>query len=563
MLERLFIENIALIERLDLELGRGFTVLTGETGAGKSIIIDGVNLVLGSRGSRELISYGKQKCRVEAVFDVSGKPAAAEKLSELGIEPEDGRMIVSRELSVSGKSLCRVNGVLLPLSALKGITDLLVDVHGQHEHQSLLDEANHLGVIDAYQAGEITPKKEAVNKVFEEYSEVRTKLASGFISEAERERRIDILKYQIGEIEKAALTPGEEESINEELKVLTNAERITGSLNSSAELLTGERGAVALLKEAVDRLSGIADFASRFNEVYSRLNDLYYELEDAAYSVRDLRLEADFDPRRIDELETRLDVIDSLKHKYGRSIQEVLAFLENASAELEELTGDASKRGELEQKKRLLAEDYRKKAALLTEARKRSAKMLCSLAEEQLKALGMKKARLCAEFSIQDDEPRENGADDVRLLLSANEGEPLKPLSKVASGGELSRIMLALKTVITDADEIPTLVFDEVDTGISGQTANTVGLRMKRIASRHQVLCVTHLPQIAAFADTHFVVSKHEEGGRTVTGVKLLSEAERPYELARIMGAGEGNKAAVSHASELIEAASKSLKDLE
>ena len=555
MLERLLIENIALIERLDLEPGPGFIVFTGETGAGKSIIIDGINLVLGSRGSRELISYGKQKCRVEAVFDISDKPSVLHKLAELEIEAEDGRLVIARELTTAGKSLCRVNGVILPLNLLKGVTDLMVDVHGQHEHQSLLDEANHLGVIDAYMAEEIIPKREAVNAVFEEYSAVRAKLNSGFLSEAERERRIDILNYQINEIEKASLSVEEEERINEELKVLTNAERITESLNSSAELLTGENGAVASLKRAVDGLSGISELSAQFGEIYSRLGDLYYELEDAAYSVRDMRLNADFDPKRIDELETRLDVIDSLKHKYGRTVAEVLEFLKNASDELEELTGDASRREELEKKKRALAAEYKEKAASLTEARRASASKLCSLAEEQLKALGMKKARLSAEFSPFVDEPRYNGADDVRLLLSANEGEPLKPLSKVASGGELSRIMLALKTVITDADEIPTLIFDEVDTGISGLTANTVGLRMKRIANRHQVLCVTHLPQIAAFADTHFVVSKHEEGGRTVTKVRRLSDAERPYELARIMGAEGGAAAAVSHAEELIKKA--------
>ena len=555
MLERLLIENIALIERLDLEPGPGFTVFTGETGAGKSIIIDGINLVLGSRGSRELISYGKQKCRVEAVFDISDKPSVLQKLAELEIEAEDGRLVIARELTTAGKSLCRVNGVILPLNLLKGVTDLIVDVHGQHEHQSLLDENNHLGVIDAYMAEEIIPKREAVNAAYEEYSAVRAKLNSGFLSEAERERRIDILNYQINEIEKASLSVGEEESINEELKVLTNAERITESLNSSAELLMGEGGAVASLKRAVDGLSGISDLSAQFGEVHTRLSDLYYELEDAAYSVRDMRLNADFDPKRIDELETRLDVIDSLKHKYGRTVAEVLEFLKSASDELEELTGDASRREELEKKKRALAAEYKAKAASLTEARRASASKLCSLAEEQLKALGMKKARLSAEFSPFGDEPRYNGADDVRLLLSANEGEPLKPLSKVASGGELSRIMLALKTVITDADEIPTLIFDEVDTGISGLTANTVGLRMKRIANRHQVLCVTHLPQIAAFADTHFVVSKHEEGGRTVTDVKRLADEERPYELARIMGAEGSAEAAVSHAAELIKKA--------
>lgn len=555
MLERLLIENVALIEKLDLEPGKGFTVFTGETGAGKSIIIDGINLALGGRGSRELISYGKQKCRVEAVFDIADQPEVRKLLEEKGLDSGDGTMTVMRELNLAGKSLCRVNGVMLPLNELKEMTDRLVDVHGQHEHQSLLDEKNHLGVIDAYSAETIAPLVSSADKIYSEYAEVKNKLNSGFLSAEERERRIDILNYQINEIEKAALSPDEEDAIKEELGILTNSERISESLNSASELLANENGAVPLLKSAVDSIGSISSISERYGELYSRLNDLYYELEDAAYSVRDMRLGADFDPRRIDELETRLDVIEGLKHKYGRTVKDVLDFLDGARNELEELTGDAAKRETLEKKKKELEKEYSEAAAKLTAARKASADKLCALAEEQLKALGMKKAKLGAEFKITDAAPRENGLDEVSLLLSANEGEPLKPLSKVASGGELSRIMLALKTVITEADGIPTLIFDEVDTGISGTTANTVGLRMKHIAERHQVLCVTHLPQIAAFATDHYLVSKHEEAGKTVTSVRLLSENERALELARIMGAEPGSGAAVSHASELIKKA--------
>ena len=557
MLERLIIENIALIDKLDLELDEGFTVLTGETGAGKSIIIDGLNLVLGGRGSRELITYGEQKCRVEAVFDVSDKPKVIKKLEELGIDSDEGCLTITRELNVSGKSIARVNGVLLPLAGLKPITDMLVDVHGQHEHQSLLDDSNHLKVIDAYMSCKILPILESVNAVYDEYSAVVAKLNAGFISEAERERRIDILKYQINEIESAGLSKNEEADIKEKLNILTNAERISRGLNTASAALSGDGGAVGLLKDAVDELSGIASFSTQYDELFSRLNDIYYEIEDAAYSLRDLKLDADYDPKSIDELETRLDVIDGLKHKYENDAEEILAFAQKAKAELEQLTGGAALREELERRKKELLIKYRENAERLTNIRKTSAQKLCSLAEEQLKALGMKKAGFGAEFSIIDDEPHRDGSDSVSLLLSANEGEPMKPLSKIASGGELSRIMLALKTVITDADEIPTLIFDEVDTGISGTTANTVGLRMKKIAQKHQVLCVTHLPQIAAFADSHYFVSKHEKGGRTVTSVIRLSDEERPAELARIMGAEDDSGAAVSHAAELIKKAQK------
>lgn len=555
MLERLIIENVALIDLLDLELGRGFTVLTGETGAGKSIIIDGINLVLGSRGSRELISYGRQKCRAEAVFGIEDCPAVKEKLREMELESDDGDLTIMRELSVNGKSLCRVNGVVIPLASLKTITDLLVDVHGQHEHQSLLDEKNHLSVIDSYSSDTIEPLLKEVGEIFAEYSAVCTRLNSGFLSETERERRIDILKYQINEIESAKLKPEEENGIKEELNVLSNAEKIAACVNSASRALGGDDGAVSLLRKAADELGSVSEFSSKLNEVWSRLSDLSYELEDAAYSVRDLGTDVDYDPKRIDELETRLDVIESLKHKYGPTLPDVIAFAEKAALELEELTGGAAEREKLTAEKDSLIKKYNEAASKLTAARKASARKLCSLAEDELKALGMKKAKLSALFDLIDDEPHENGSDDVRLLLSANEGEPLKPLSKVASGGELSRIMLALKTVITDADGIPTLIFDEVDTGISGVTANTVGLRMKRIARKHQVLCVTHLPQIAAFGDEHYFVSKHEESGRTVTSVKKLDRNERAFELARIMGAEDGKSFAVSHAEELIRRA--------
>lgn len=557
MLERLIIENVALIEKLDLELGLGFTVLTGETGAGKSIIIDGINLVLGGRGSKELISYGKQKCRVEAVFGIDELPQVSEKLREMELDSDDGSLTVMRELSVNGKSLCRVNGVVIPLSSLKPITDLLVDVHGQHEHQSLLDEKNHLGVIDAYSFDTIDPLIREVDGVYSDYVSVCAKLNSGFLSAAERERRIDVLNYQINEIESANIKPGEENDIKEELNVLSNAEKIVMSTSLASEKLNSENGAAGLLKRAADELSSISGFSSKLNEVWSRINDLSYELEDAAYSVRDMSEEVEFDPKRIDELETRLDALDTLKHKYGPTLTDVLDFLNKAQRELDDLTGDEAAREELEKKKAELLKQYRLSAEKLTEARKASGDKLCMLAEKELKELGMKKARLSAEFEIIDDEPHEGGSDAVRLLLSANEGEPLKPLSKVASGGELSRIMLALKTVITEADGIPTLIFDEVDSGISGITANTVGLRMKRIAGRHQVLCVTHLPQIAAFANEHYFVSKHEENGRTVTSVKKLDRYERAAELARIMGAEDGSSFAASHAEELIRRAEK------
>jgi len=558
MLERLIIENIALIERLELELGPGFTVLTGETGAGKSIIIDSVNLVLGGRASRELISYGKQKARVEAFFNVAGQKKVLSKLAELELEAEDGMLVISREITIQGKSVCRLCGEVVQLAVLKQITDLLVDVHGQHEHQSLLDEQRHIEVIDAYGAAEIEPLKEKVASIYQSYAEVRAALNSGFMSETERERRIDILNYQINEITAAALKPDEEQKINEELKLLTNAERITKGINTCMDSLSGE-GVLDGVKKAADALNTVAEYAAQYKDAASRLNDLYYELEDVAYTVRDIGLDVDFDPRRIDKLEMRLDVIDSLKHKYGRTIEEVLSFEAEAEAELSRLLGSAEERERLLKEQDELLKKYFDEAKKLTEARRKTALKLCANAEQELRALGMKNARLGAELSRMDNEPHPQGMDQIALQLSANAGEPLKALAKVASGGELSRIMLALKTVITDADGIPTLIFDEVDTGISGSTANVVGLRMKRIAGVHQVLCVTHLPQIAAFADTHYLVEKSTANDRTSTHLTQLDDNARTAELARIMGSDSGSEAALSHARELIENAKRAL----
>ncbi len=559
MLERLIIENIALIEKLDIDLSEGFTVLTGETGAGKSIIIDGVNLVLGGRSSREMISYGKQKARVEAVFDISDCMLAAQRLKDAGLECEGNSLILMREITSQGKSICRINGEIVQLAFLKSITDYLVDVHGQHEHQSLLDEKNHITVIDAYMASDIVPLVQRVNTIYNEYSDITSKLNEGFMSEAERERRIDILNYQIKEITAANLSANEEQEIKNELAILSNSERISESLNICAEALNAESGAVSTLNIASRALIGISELSKKYSDISARLDSLYYELEDISFSIRDMLIESEFDPKRLDELETRLDVINSLKHKYGASIEAVLQFKAEAENELTRLTGSADMREKLLKMRDDTRKRYFEAAALLTAARRASAEKLCRLAEAQLRLLGMKKAELGAEFSTADGDIHPDGVDNVALLLSANAGEPKKPLSKVASGGELSRIMLALKTVITDADSIPTLIFDEVDTGISGNTANIVGQRMRMIAKKHQVLCVTHLPQIAAFADEHYLVEKHESDGRTITTLKRLSESEQAEELARIMGAEASSEAALTHARELIKKAKASL----
>lgn len=557
MLERLIIRNIALIEHLDFELGAGLNVLTGETGAGKSIIVDSVNLILGERANRELISSGSQKARVEAFFNINGQDGVKKQLDALGIEYEDDTLVVMREITASGKSTCRLNGEIVPLATLKTVTDTLVDVHGQHEHQSLLSQKKHIGMLDNYAGLPVAELKEKTENLYRQHSEVVHKLNSGFLSEAERERRIDILSYQINEIDAAALTVGEEATIQEELNMLSNAEKINSALENSGENISGDGGALEKLGSAVNSLAQIAEISSKYGELYELLNNTYYELEDGAYQLRELRLGYEYSPERLDELETRLDLINSLKRKYGRTIEDILKYRSEASAELDELTGSQELRDKLTAERNRLAADYCKTAATLTEKRKEAAEDLCRRITEQLQELGMAKAAFGIVFLPEDGKLHANGNDDVEFMLSANKGEPLKPLSKVASGGELSRVMLAIKTVCAGADGTPTLIFDEVDTGISGRTAVIVGERLYSVARSRQVLSITHLPQIAAFADCHLFVEKHSDSEKTKTSLRELNNEERSAELARIMGASAADESAQKYASELIESANR------
>lgn len=560
MLSRLIISNIALIDELDVELSPGFNVLTGETGAGKSIIIDSVGLILGERGSRELISTGKQKARVEAFFDLSGLSANPSdendlfsKLDELGIELMDGELIIVREITAAGKSLCRVNGEIVSLNILREITGRLVDVHGQHEHQSLLEPKRHIDILDAFAGSTAAVMLSEIKAVLEEYRAIENRLNAGFVSEAERERRLDILAYQLNEIDSASPITGEEETIEEELKLLSNSERINASLAKSSELLSGESGgALGILREALRAISSISDLSAQYGELSRRLESAFFELEDAAYQLRDMQLSYEYSPERLNELENRLDVLNSLKRKYGGTIEKVLEFRDNAQKELDELTGSEELRAKLMLEKEKLNKAYADAASKLSEIRRTAAEKLIDGVNRELAVLGMEKARFDISIDTDLSELHQKGSDSIEFLLSANPGEPLKPLSKVASGGELSRIMLAIKTVCAGIDGTSTLIFDEVDTGISGLTAVKVGERLSLVSRSKQVLSVTHLPQIAAFSDRHLLVEKHTDGASAHTTLRALSSEERTGELARIMGASASKESAISYAAEML-----------
>ena len=555
MLLELNIENIALIESLRIEFGQGLNVLTGETGSGKSIVVDCVNLVLGGRAERDLVRTGAEKGRVQALFDVSGCAPARALAEELGADCEDGLLAVSRELSRGGRNVCRVSGAIVPLSALRRLTGMLMDIHGQHEHQSLLNPARHIDFLDAFGDAGHAARMEQVRKLHAERTQQASALKKLLSDAAEKARLIDMLTFQTGEIAEAKLKPGEEERLTAKLRVLENAEKIHEGVDRAYALTYrgGSRAASAqeLLQRAAEAMEGIAGIDPRYEALSGRLRELYYSVQDVGYELQDILDHLTFDPAKIDKISERLDQIDRLERKYGPSLEDVIAFGERAGARLEELR--ASDERVEERKAALKRVDAELKTACeaLTQSRRALADGLSRAVMEQLGDLGMAKTRF--EIRIEPEaKPGATGADRVEFLISPNPGEPLKPMSAIASGGELSRIMLALKAISMDAGGVDSMVFDEIDTGVSGRMAQVVGEKMCRIARSHQVLCVTHLPQIAALGDVHFVVEKRTDGERTQTSVHRLDDEGRVRELSRLVGGAEDSESSLSHARHML-----------
>lgn len=557
MLQRLIIHNVALIEKLDVEFFEGFNVMTGETGAGKSIIIDSVNLVIGERANRELIKHGAERATVQAVFTFSNNNERLVSLCEsLGIEDAQDTLILSRELSPSGKNACRANGTLITLAALKSLSDCLIDIHGQHEHQSLLDVQRHVEILDAFASEEIREQKMVVAEQCCAYHAANKRLLKGFLSEQERMRRIDILKFQITEIGNARLEPGEDAALAEERLLLSNSEQIIRSLEESYQRLTAEdSGALSNAKHAAQSVLGIASLADQYESIHTRLENAYYDLEDISLILRDAKNSFEYDPSRLNEIEKRLDLFQMLKRKYGASIEDILSFAKKCEEELFEIESEAELRERMESVREEHQKAYRAAAMQLNLSRRKAADEFEKLVLEQLKELGLTRANFNVQIEHDNNSIGANGSDAVEFYLSTNAGEPLKPLSKVASGGEMSRIMLAFKTIVAAIDGIDTLIFDEIDTGISGRIASVVGEKMLSITRSRQVICVTHLPQIAAMADRHYLVQKSMADQSTTTTLILLDTQLRQHEVARIMGTSEESKLAFEHAGELINAA--------
>ena len=553
MLELLHIENIAIIERADIEFGRGFNALTGETGAGKSIVIDALGAVLGQRTSRELIRTGAEKAFVSAAFgDV---PAELPGLAENGLAPEeDGTLLLQRELYGDGKNVCRVSGRPVTVAQLRRIGASLLNIHGQHDGQQLLDEEQHLIYLDRF--GRVEAELDAYRTRYDAWRATRREMDALRMDEAEKARRVDMLRHQIGELERADLQEGEEEALLARRNILRNGEKFISAISEADVCLNGGDeglGAVSAIKEAEDALRSLRGLGDAFITLSDRLETLRCEAYDLAETIRDKKDEYDFSPQELDAVESRCDQLYRLKKKYGSSVEEMLAYLERSREELDRIEYADDRLAQLEQKLKAQEKAARDAAKTLSEKRRAAAKELEARISRELSELDMPKLRFSIDF--QDKELAEDGTDTVAFLMSANMGEALRPIQKIASGGELSRIMLALKNVLAEQDSVMTMVFDEVDTGVSGRAAQRVAEKLAKLSRTRQVLCVTHLPQLTAMADVHFGVEKGEENGRTLTRVRLLDRAARRSEIARMSGGDHPSETMLSGAEELLSAA--------
>ena len=561
MLELLHIENIAVIESADIQFRPGFNALTGETGAGKSIVIDAMGAVLGGRTSRELIRTGAGKAFVSAVF--SGVAADLPGLAEAGAAPdEDGNLLLQREMTADGKNLCRVNGRPLTVAQLRKIGGELLNIHGQHDGQQLLDEEQHGAYLDRF--GRTEEVLAAYQREYDAMADLRARMRALQMDEAEKARRVDSLRFQIDELERAQLMPGEEGELAARRNLLRNGEKYLSALSGADYCLSGDddsAGAVNQLRDAEEALSGIRTLSDDLAELFKRLGELRSEAYDLAETIRDKRAEFDFSPEELDAVESRSDHLYRLKKKYGATVEDMLAYLDKCRAELDAIETADDTLLQLEKQLKKAEKAVQAAGAELTKARKAAAKTLEARIQKELQDLDMHKVRFSIQF--EEKEPSPDGCDTIRFLMSANAGEDLKPIARIASGGELARIMLALKNVLAEQEAIGTLVFDEVDTGVSGRAAQKVAEKLAQVSRRKQVLCVTHLPQLAAMADTHFSVEKGEGKGRTFTRVVLLDREARKAELARITGGSHVTEALLESAGELLDAAEGYRKGLQ
>ncbi len=561
MLLEINIRNIALIESLTIAFSRGFHVLTGETGAGKSIVVDSLNLALGGRAERDMIRSGAERATVQALFDISNCPEALGIAEELGAPVEDGLLTVARELSLSGRNICRLSGMVVPLASLRRLTAHLMDIHGQHEHQALLDPERHMGFLDAFAREAHRDLIEDVARRYRERMKLAGRIKAALRDAAGRERELEDIERQLSEITAAKLKPGEDRALEARLAVLENAERIREGLSLAYSLTYGGAGsAQEALSRSAAALERIAPVDERYAALLARMQELTYAAQDAGYELRDALEEVDGDSAGLEKLADRLDLIHRLERRYGPELQDVIAHGEALKKRGAELAGGEERTAQWRKELKEMDAALKARCAQLTDSRRAVAEMLSARILVHLKDLGMEKTRF--EIRVLPEKITATGADRVEFMIAPNPGEPLKPLNAIASGGEISRVMLALKAVSTDEYGVESMVFDEIDTGVSGRMAQAVGEKIAAIARSKQVLCVTHLPQIAALADVHFAVEKGQIGERTGTDVRLLDAQGRVREIARLVGGAEDEKSALDHARNLLAAAQRRRREL-
>ena len=549
MLVRLKIENIAIIELADINFSKGFNVMTGETGAGKSIIIDSINAVIGERTSKELIRTGESSGKVTAVFEQVGHKVKA-KMEAMGIDPED-TVILSRSIKKDGKNVCTVNGTPVTVSMLKTVGSELINIHGQHDSQSLLQSEMHCSFIDSF--GDLEDLLKKYQDSFNELCEITSHIKSLDMNEQQKARRVDMLTFQIQEIEDAGLVVGETDRLKERRDFLKNSQKIIDALNAAYAYLYSDGAGCDSVSNALYEVESIESYYDGISSVSQRLNDVKYELEDCCDEIRSFISQADSNPDELENIEERLDLIRRLSSKYGADENEMLLFLDNAKAELESITLSDEKIELLKAKRQVVSERTKTLADELTTKRIESGKKLSSKICSELEFLNM--PNITFDVKREEKALSDDGCDEIEFLISANAGEEPKPLAKIASGGELSRIMLAIKNSLAEKDGTDTMIFDEIDTGVSGFAARKIAEKLREVSAGRQVICVTHLAQIAAFADCHKLISKYVSDGKTYTQVRSLDYASRASELARIMGSGEGQQSFIDSATEFLQSA--------
>jgi len=563
MLSQLHIKDFVLIDELEIEFSSGFNVFTGETGAGKTIIIDAINAVLGERVTIDYIRSGSEKSIISALFELKETTPVKEILQNYGISIPEQNLLLEREILSTGKHICRINGKLVTLNILAEVGKSLVDIHGQHQHQSLLHQATQLTLLDEY--GNLTEQSLEVSKIYKQFTDLNQKLKTLSLNEQEKARHLDLLKFEQAEINQANLTVGEDEKLDQEAKILRNAEKLHLLAQEAYQLLYGQEAINTTFYQVIKRLASIVELDPSLKELQHSAQNLYYQLEDLATQLTNYIQKIQFDPHKLEEIEARLDLVNKLKRKYGNTIQAILEYKDKITQQINSITHNEEEIEKIKEQLFRTISLLEAKANQLSQKRKEVANKLSKEILLQLSDLGMKKAQFEVKIEVKEDvnspikfergpvRVSSTGMDIIEFLISPNVGERPKPLANIASGGEISRVMLALKTILAQVDEIPTLIFDEIDSGIGGKIGQQVGAKLKHISHSRQVICITHLPQIAAYAQHHLYVEKKVRENKTQTQVNKLDRASRIKELALLLDGHEVSTTSLKHAEELLE----------